>query len=257
MIPSKASGSINTRLIQKIRVRGPSHGDIEAPIVLPVEISRRCWGGIAVRGWRVASVFLEPIAVLWASAPVRAARKVLRSTRSLLHALSTTKISFFETTTASCSINSRNNINMADSTPPSSSPPTAPSQRPPTPTAPRGIAAAEALSSARQAFFEAQRRYPHDASVFVGNLPAERTDLNLLHCVEDLSRRFGTCEVMINRGKAAIPTAVVQYQVCLHSLHELAQITTNSQTVAARGAQSHHGARQTGNRRQEAQDHEE
>jgi hypothetical protein len=70
------------------------------------------------------------------------------------------------------------------------------------------------LLAARQAFFDAQRRHPHDAVVFVGNLPSDWTDLALLHSTKDKFGRFGRCEVMIRRGKG--PYAIVQYQVCLH-----------------------------------------
>jgi hypothetical protein len=46
--------------------------------------------------------------------------------------------------------------------------------------------------------------YPHDAAVFVGNLPIRLTDLQLLHEVKFAFRSYGECEVMVNRTSIVI-----------------------------------------------------
>jgi len=120
-------------------------------------------------------------------------------------------------------------IARAASTPPSSppeapvrsqtAPPAAPSPRAPTPTGPRNAAADQEILASRERLFEAQRNYPHDAGVFVGNLSARLTDLQLLRTVKLAFRAFGECEVMMNRTHVANghgkPWAIVQFQVCL------------------------------------------
>jgi hypothetical protein len=124
-------------------------------------------------------------------------------------------------------INSSNNNSMrlrAASTPPSS-PPEAPARSAtappaassPTPTASRHQAADEEILAARERLFEAQRHFPHDAGVFVGNLSTRLTDVQLLNEVKRAFSRYGRCEVMLSRttvvngqGK---PWAIVQYQV--------------------------------------------
>ena len=72
------------------------------------------------------------------------------------------------------------------------------------------------LLEAKESFYDAQRRYPHDAGVFVGNLPIRLTDLQLLHEVKRAFRKYGQCEAMVKR-KTGKPWAIVQFRVCLHS----------------------------------------
>jgi hypothetical protein len=73
------------------------------------------------------------------------------------------------------------------------------------------------LLASREDFHDAQRRYPHDAGVFVGNLPIRLTDLQLLHEVKRAFRKYGQCEAMVKR-KTGKPWAIVQFRVCLHLL---------------------------------------
>ena len=71
------------------------------------------------------------------------------------------------------------------------------------------------LLASREDFHDAQRRYPHDAGVFVGNLPIRLTDLQLLHEVKHALSRYGECEVMMDRSNKGNgkPWAVVQFRV--------------------------------------------
>jgi hypothetical protein len=99
-----------------------------------------------------------------------------------------------------------------------------PPSAPTAPTAPRRQAADEEILVARERLFEAQHYFPHDAGVFVGNLSVRLTDLQLLHEVKRAFRRYGACEVMVNRNTVingqGKPWAIVQFQVSLfaHSL---------------------------------------
>jgi hypothetical protein len=115
-------------------------------------------------------------------------------------------------------------VRSATAPPAASSPPALPPSAPTAPTAPRRQAADEEILVARERLFEAQHYFPHDAGVFVGNLSVRLTDLQLLHEVKRAFRRYGACEVMVNRNTVingqGKPWAIVQFQVSLfaHSL---------------------------------------
>lgn len=55
--------------------------------------------------------------------------------------------------------------------------------------------------------------------MFIGNLPSNLEDIDILRNVEAVFRIFGNCEVMVNRkavpNRQKVPSAFVQFEVCV------------------------------------------
>lgn len=98
----------------------------------------------------------------------------------------------------------------------------APLTSPAEPVKPNALAPVPARLEAEKAMFhQAQCVSPHDAGVFVGNLPKSWDDDSLTDMLKScLQSLYGPCYVKVGRNtKAMNPWALVQFQVLLHRIH--------------------------------------